>query len=273
MFEIKDQLYKKLALHGGGSSAMGHHVSFLLNIDFTNNIKSIPVITSSAGSIAVFILLACHLHTDLCAYTLMQHINTLTSSRMTAEFILDRLDETHLISSDEMFNTLSSIVPLDFMTLTFGDLIDRFPGLEWIINVTYKSGQSFCNHTFGTHTPEVQLWKACLASSAVPILVSPVEINGTMYFDGDLCDWAVYCTEADVLHVECLPNTYLLSQTGVAFVDATFHFFSCCIQNLLAKTHGKSRYILEFEASLFANPKPDEFLESGKKMASEFVLK
>jgi predicted acylesterase/phospholipase RssA len=72
--------------------------------------------------------------------------------------------------------------------LTFRQLYHRC-GCNLSVSVTCLGGNYPCPEYHGyDNTPDFIVWKSVLASTAIPVLMPPVEIDGKLYVDGGLLD-------------------------------------------------------------------------------------
>lgn len=164
--------------------------------------------------------------------------------------------------------------------MTFRDLNELNPNFEWTICCSKYDNFEFSLQTYGTHTPDVIIWKACAASMALPIIFPPIEINGCLNCDGDFSNWVEemnLVNDESILHIGCKKRSTSIGNeinTEVALVDETIKFALCCFFRMTKNkepVHGVNR--IEFTSSLHKHVLYDEYIESGKLMAEKFVLK
>ena len=272
-FDGKD--YKKLALHGGGNPMFGHYVGLFETLRLFEDFESfnIPLITSSAGSMAIlyFILKMKDANKDVsCIFSKIVE---------ECENVLSNLDQRSVVS----FDFLDKLVCTDFecvYNMTFKDLHEINPNFEWTICWSKYDNFEFSLQTYGTHTPDVVIWKACLASMALPIIFPPIEINGCLNCDGYFCDWIEELDIADdesILHIgvkKDLTSIGIKINTEIMLIDELLNFTICSFLRMVKMKepiHGVNR--IDFPASIHKHFLSEEYIESGKLMAAKFVLK
>jgi hypothetical protein len=164
--------------------------------------------------------------------------------------------------------------------MTFKDLNEINPNFEWTICCSKYNNFEFSLQTYGTHTPDVVIWKACSASAAVPIMFPPIELNGFLNCDGDFSNWIEgldIVDDENILHIGPQKNSTSIGipiNTELMLIDEFLKFSICCFCRITKKkepTHGVNR--IEFPASIDKHFLSDEYIESGKLMAERFVLK
>jgi hypothetical protein len=273
-FDGKD--YQKIALHGGGNPMFGHYIGLFETLKWFEDFESfnIPLITCSAGSMAIlyFILKMKDEKKDV----------SYLFSKVTEECenVLSNLDQRSVVS----FDFLDKLVSTDFecvYNMTFKDLHEINPNFEWTICCSKYDNFEFSLQTYGTHTPDVVIWKACLASMALPIIFPPIEINGCFYCDGDFSNWVEGLDLVDddsILHIAPKNNidinTRIEINTELMLIDELLKFSICCFLRMMIKKepiHGISR--ADFNPSIHKHFLSEEYIESGKLMANKFVLK
>ena len=277
MFHLDGKEYKKLALHGGGTPMLGVYLGMFEKLNFDESILNIPFITSSAGSMAIlfFLMKKIMKNTDIRA------IFTKIFSIILEEFenVLSNFEQKGIVSSqlfDDLISTECSLI----YNMTFKDLSELYPNLDWTICCSKYNNYEFSLITYGPHTPGVKIWKACLGSMSVPILFEPVEINGTLNSDGSLAAWVQELDLIDdqtVLHIGASKASNEFGDTvytGVSLIDELIGFFSCSLMNMVRKpvpSHGI--LTTEFLTSITKDIFSEEYIESGKLIAEKFVLK
>lgn len=272
-FDGKD--YKKLALHGGGNPMFGHYVGLFETLKWFENFESfsVPLITSSAGSMAIlyFILKMKDKNKDV-SYIFSKILEE-------CENVLSNLDQKSVIS----FEFLDNLISKDFecmYNLTFKDLNEINPNFEWTVCCSKYNNYEFSLKTYGTHTPDVVIWKACLASMALPIIFPPIEIDGCLNCDGDFSGWIEgldIIDDESILHIgprKSFTSIGLQIKTDLNLIDEFLQFSICCFLRMMKKKepiHGVNR--IDFTASVHKHFLSEEYIESGKLMAEKFVLK
>ena len=271
-FDGKD--YQKIALHGGGNPMFGHYVGLFETLKWFEDFKSLntPFITSSAGSVAIlyFVLKTRDESKDI----------SFIFSRLLEECenVLSNVDQKSVIS----FELLDTLVSTEFeciYNMTFKDLNELNPNFEWTICCSKYDNLEFSLQTYGTHTPDVIIWKACVASMALPIIFPPIEINGCLNCDGDLSNWIEamdVVNDESILHIGPKERTGIGIDinTEITLIDELIKFSLCCFVRMMKKkdpVHGVNR--IEFTASIHKHFLSEEYIESGKLMAERFVLK
>lgn len=274
--EFDGKEYTKLALHGGGGSMLGHYVSFFEKLGILNDIKSfeIPVVTSSAGSLAVFFNVMKHFKKDAC----FGHIFDLLQEECAN--VLDNLDKKSVISCAFLESLITNDDNLSPMCdITFGDLKNINTYLEWTVCCSTFNNGRYSTHTFGTHTPDVLVWKAVLASASLPVIFEAVEINGSLYCDGDISDWVAHLNIQDApeyLHITATPPDYNMlfdNYTEIPLVDEMLKFLYYSIVNNFRKTRATNVLIADVRGEISRNFLSKEYRNSGQKMAEKLVLK
>lgn len=272
-FDGKD--YQKIALHGGGNPMFGHYVGFFETLRWFEDFESfsVPLITSSAGSMAIlyFVLKMKNKNKDI-SYLFSKILEE-------CENVLSNLDQRSVVSFEYMENLIST----DFECLynmKFKDLNQINPNFEWTICCSKYTDYDFSLKTYGTHTPDVLIWKACLASMALPIIFPPIEIDGCLNCDGDFSNWIEgldLIDDESILHIAPQNNStnygFKIS-TDFMLIDELLQFSICCLKTMTKikePIHGV--YRLEFVASVHKHFFSEEYIESGKLMAEKIVLK
>lgn len=268
-FDGKD--YKKLALHGGGSPMFGHYVGLFETLKWFEDFESlnIPFITSSAGSMAI-------LYFILKMKDEKKDVSYIFSKVMEeCENVLSNLDQRSVVSFDFLDNFMSTDFECVY-NMTFKDLHEINPNFEWTICCSKYDNFEFSLQTYGTHTPDVLIWKACLASAAVPIVFPPIELNGFLNCDGDLSNWTEGLDIIDddsILHIGPSDSNIQIN-TELMLIDELLNFSICCFRRMMKNkepVHGVNR--IEFTLSIHKHFFSEEYIESGKLMADKFVLK
>ena len=125
-FDGKD--YQKIALHGGGSPMFGHYVGLFETLRWFEDFESfsVPLITSSAGSMAIlyFVLKMKDENKDV-SYVFSKIVEE-------CENVLSNLDQRSVVS----FEYLDNLISTDFeciYNMTFKDLNEINPDFEWTI--------------------------------------------------------------------------------------------------------------------------------------------
>ena len=276
-FDGKD--YTKIALHGGGSPMVGHYVGLFESLKWFEDFESLntPLITCSAGSMAIFYFIYKIKNKGENVYEDFSKLYSIVHEE--CENVLSNLDQRSIVSFDFMDNLISTTFECMY-NMTFKDLNELNPNFEWTICCSKYDNFEFSLETYGTHTPDVVIWKACLASMALPILFPPIEINGFLNCDGDFCDWIEGLDLVDdesILHIgpkKKLKNVGIQSNTELMLIDELLNFSMCCYLKMMKKkepTHGINR--IEFPALIHKHYLSEEYIESGKLMAKKFVLK
>ena len=275
MFQFDNKEYEKLALHGGGTPMLGHYISFFEETRLLTDLKSfnVPIITSSAGSVAfMYQVVAClypefrirEVVCDMFACFLLQ-----------IENIIESTDQTSICSLSFIEEICRKYIPDAFFTLTFGDLTVINPNLEWTVCCTVFD-LGFHHRSLGTHTPDVSVWQACLASASVPVVFPGVQINGEFLFDGDFSDWVAKNDDETILHIQPCSGGAIAAfdlRSEITLLDEAVKLIGWCFTHIVAKTKARSIFEIQIPASLTANPLSEEFLAVGRKMATMFVLK
>tara|TARA_B110000027_G_C16110073_1_gene297295 strand:+ start:962 stop:1789 length:828 start_codon:yes stop_codon:yes gene_type:complete len=272
-FDGKD--YQKIALHGGGSPMFGHYVGLFETLKWFEDFESfsVPLITSSAGSMAImyFILKMKDKNKDV-SYIFSKIVEE-------CENVLSNLDQKSVVS----FEFLDNLVSTDFecmYNMTFKDLNEINPNFEWTICCSKYDDYEFSLKTYGTHTPDVVIWKACLASMALPVIFPPIKIDGCLNCDGDFSNWVEgldIIDDESILHIAPKKNSTSIGfqiNTELMLIDEFLKFSICCFLRMMNGNdpiHGVNR--IEFTASIHKHFLSEEYIESGKLMAEKFVLK
>jgi|SaaInlV_125m_DNA_1040241.scaffolds.fasta_scaffold12276_4 hypothetical protein len=277
MFQFDGKEFEKLALHGGGSPMIGQYLSFFEDAGLFADFKSfnVPIITSSAASLTFMVLLAASLYPEDCASPKKIISELFTWFHLQLENVIESSDQTSIMSIACIENILREHLPVALFTLTFADLTVINPKLEWTVNCSVFE-TCFVSRTLGTHTPDVLVWQACIASASVPVVFSGLEIHGELLFDGDFSNWTFECSTAEVLHVApCNGGAAKIFdlRSEITLLDEAVKFIGQCFTHIVAKPKIKSLYEVPFAATLTANPLAEEFLAAGKKMAEMFILK
>ena len=271
MFEFDGKAYSKLALHGGGCSMLGHHVGFLEETGIFENPASsgISLVTSSAGSLAVLICIFRRMHADLPVGMMYD----LVCDEMMNVF--HRLEGMSILSN-EFFKSLFHSHP-DLLDLTFADLKVTIPALEWTI--CCSEAKTFDLKTFGTHTEDVRVWEACLASASLPVLCEGFWIRGSLNMDGDYVDWVRGLGmegDTDCLHIlsKRFCEESVTYDTGLRLLDEVLSFFHRCHFRLSQRSLPEEGvFYTPLQGCLNKNPLSNEFVDEGKKTAQKLVLK
>jgi len=251
----------------------GHYVGLFENLRWFEEFESLntPFITSSAGSVAIlyFILRMKDKSKDI----------SFVFSRLVEECenVLSNIDKKSVIS----FEFIDDLVSKEFgclYNMTFKDLSELNPNFEWTICCSdYNSEYSL--QTYGTHTPDVIIWKACLASMALPMIFPPIEINGRLNCDGDLSGWIEaldLVNDESILHIgpRLNPTGSIGFTTDLLLIDELLQFSMKCflrMTRMKQPIHGVNR--IEFMSSVHKHFFSEEYIESGKLMADKFILK
>lgn len=271
-FDGKD--YQTIALHGGGYPMFGHYIGLFKTLKWFEDFKSLntPFITSSAGSMAIlyFVLKMKDESKDV----------SFLFSRLAqeAENVLSNFDQKSVISYDFIDNLISTEFECIYK-MTFRDLNELNPNFKWTICCAKYDNFELSLQTYGTHTPDVIMWKACIASSALPILIAPIEINGCLNCDGDLSNWVEgmdLVNDESILHIGPKSRTSMEIdiKTEIKLIDEIIQFSSNCFLRMMKKkesVYGITE--IEFNASLNKDFLSEEYIESGRLMADKFVLK
>lgn len=280
MFQFDGKEFKKLALHGGGSPMLGHYLSFFEDTGLLTDLKSfnVPIITSSAASLAFMYYLAASLYPEVCAGPKEIAPNLFAWFLSQLENVIESIDQNSILSMPCVEKILRDNFPDALFTLTFGDLTVINPNLEWTVNCSVFDKCCFRPRALGTHTPEVLVWQACLASASVPIVFPGLEIHGELLVDGDFSDWVAEndAAKEEVLHVApCFGGAAKMFdlRSEITLLDEALKFVGRCFMHIVTKTPAKSLYEVPIAANLSANPLSEEFLAEGRKMAEMFVLK
>lgn len=283
MFEFDNKVYKKLALHGGGCPMFGHYIGLFDKTGMFDDFKSFdtPLITSSAGSMCVMYFILKYLERG--NQTSMHNKMYYVYEKILGEVgnILDNLDQKSVITFEFIENLFKSHFSILY-NLTFQDLNKIIPHLDWTVCCSkcddHTHSCPFTVHTFGTHTPNVPIWKACIASMSVPILFAPVEINGNLFCDGEFSDWvsALHLIEdSECLHILCKRfQCFDTAFTDISLLDESIRFIINSIQTMTQKSkpaHGW--YRTEYSSSIDKFFLSTEYIKSGQIMADKFVLK
>ena len=277
MFYLDGKEYKKLALHGGGTPMLGVYLGMFENLKFDESILNIPFITSSAGTMAMmfFLMKKIMKNTDIKAV----FSKIFSNFWEEIENVLSNFEQKGIISSKFIDNQISTECP-SIYNITFKDLSELYPKLDWTICCSKYDNYEFSLTTYGPHTPDVKLWKACLASMSVPIIFEPIEINGTLNCDGSLASWVKELGLIDdqtVLHIGPSASCNQFEDTintGVLLVDEFIRFASCSFMRMTrhpTPSHGVLR--TEYNCSIAKDIFSEEYIESGKLIAEKFVLK
>lgn len=273
-FDGKD--YEQIALHGGGNPMFGHYVGLFETLKCLEDLKSfdIPLITSSAGSMAIlyFIVRSKEKEADI-SYLFRRILEE-------CENVLENIDQKTVIS----FEFLDNLVRTDFASvydMTFRDLNELNSNFKWTICCSKYDNFEFSLQTYGTHTPDVIIWKACIASMALPIIFPAVEINNCLNCDGDLCNWVKEMNIVDdrsILHIcpaKRINGGGDFVNTEIPLLDESIKFTIFCFLRMISggqePAHGVNR--AEFPSSVHKHFLSEEYIESGKLMAKKFVLK
>ena len=272
-FDGKD--YRKLALHGGGHPMFGHYVGLFEMLKWFEDFESfsVPLITSSAGSMAImyFILKMKDKNKDV-SYIFSKIVEE-------CENVLSNIDQKSVVS----FEFLDNLVSTDFecmYNMTFKDLNEMNPNFEWTICCSKYDNYEFSLKTYGTHTPDVVIWKACLASASLPIMFPPIEIDGCLNCDGGFSNWVEgldIIDDESILHIATEKNSINIGfqiNTELMLIDELLKFSMCCFLGMMKKKepiHGVNR--IHFAPSIHKHFLSEEYIESGKLMAEKFILK
>uniref|UniRef100_A0A6C0J2Y2 PNPLA domain-containing protein n=1 Tax=viral metagenome TaxID=1070528 RepID=A0A6C0J2Y2_9ZZZZ len=270
-FDGKD--YKKIALHGGGCPMLGHCIGLFETLKWFEDFKSLNIsfITSSAGSLAIlyFIVKIKDKNKD------MSHI--FSKLKEESENVLSNLDQISVVSFEFVDNFFSTDLECVY-NMTFKDLNEINPNFEWTICCSKYDNFELSLQTYGTHTPDVLIWKACVASAALPVVFPPIEINGFLNCDGDLSNWVEELDIIDdesILHIGShISSSKRSTITGLMLIDEFLDFSKCCFFKMMKKKapiHGVNR--IEFCGTVLTDFLSEEYIESGKLMADKFVLK
>jgi hypothetical protein len=272
-FDGKD--YQKIALHGGGTPMFGHYVGLFESLKWFEDFESLhtPFITSSAGSMALFYFIVKSKDKD-------KDISPMFSKALEeCENVLSNIDQKSLISFEVIENLISSEFTC-ICNMTFKDLNELSPNFEWTICCSKYDNFEFSLQTYGTHTPDVLIWKACAASMALPIIFPPIEINGCLNSDGELSNWVEemhILNDDSILHIGAATRydekgfIGLEIKTEITLIDETIKFAICCFMKMMKKkepVHGVIRTV--FCPSINKHFFSEEYIESGKLMAKKF---
>lgn len=268
MFEYEGKTYKKLALHGGGCPMLGHYIGLFKSLNWFETWESftIPLVTTSAGSIAI----------------LFSILNIL-DKRADVSFIfnavfeesqnlLQNLDSKSIISY-EFFDNLIKTNFACIYDVTFQDLKNLSPNMDWTVCCTKYTNFEFSSERYGTHTPDVVVWKACVASMALPVIFSPIEINGSLFVDGYFSDWIKDTDDVDTLHIMGEEIDLIQLSTGITLFDELLNVFKKAFLALVNKTEPINVCKVYLTASVFTDFLSEEYIQSGKSMSEKFVLK
>lgn len=285
MINFDGEDYKKIALHGGGNPMFGHYVGLLESLKWFEDFESeylnnIPFVTSSAGSMAILFFVYKIKSKD--AYEDVFKVVSQLFSKLIdeCENVLSNLDQKSIISFDFLDNLVSTEFGCIY-DMTFKDLNDLIPNFDWTICCSKHDNFEFTLQTYGTHTPEIVIWKACFASMSLPIIFPPIEINGCFNCDGDFSNWVeamAISNDSSILHIGPKRNVSspggLPLNTEITLMDefiklATVSFLRLMKNNEPA--HGVNR--IEFMSCINKHFFSDEYIESGRLMAKKFVLK
>lgn len=275
MFELEGKMYKKLALHGGGCPMFGHYVGLFESLKLFDDFErfNIPLVTSSAGSVAILYFLIKFLDKTADIQILFEKIYEECGN------VLSNMDQTSVISYDFIDNIVKTKFKCVY-NLTFSDLQKMNPNIDWTVCCSTYENFDFSLRTYGTKTPEVVVWRACVASMAVPIILPPVHINGCLVCDGDFSDWVRdlhMVDDTDFLHIGSriyVNEIGFKVHTEIPLLDETIKFAIRCFKNMSTQTqpnHGVLR--TSFTCALDKHFFSDEYIDSGKSMSKVFVLK
>jgi hypothetical protein len=273
MFEFDGKEFKKLALHGGGTPIFGHYIGLFDSIHIFDKLESfnIPLVTSSAGSMVVLYYIAKYIDKKCNIESIFNIVEDEIGN------VLENIYENSIITF-EFLRVLFEKEFAQIYSLTFRDLKKISPNMEWTVCCSKYRTYEFSS--YGTHTPDVVIWKACLASMCLPIIFPPIEINGNLYCDGDLSDWVKHLNiinDTDFLHIRTLldpTNIPFGIHTNIPLLDEAIKLLAFSMSKMFTKTqpvHGV--YRIDFIASIQKNFLSEEFIESGKKMSRNFILK
>jgi hypothetical protein len=275
-FDGKD--YNKIALHGGGNPMFGHYVGLFEKLEWfelESKHLNVPFITSSAGSMAILYFVY-KLKSECDVKNVVNEVFSKVMEEI--ENVLSNLDQKSIISVDY----LDSLISKDFecmYDMTFKDLNELIPEFEW--TVCCSKQYDFKLQTYGTHTPDVVIWKACLASMALPVIFPAIEIDGCFNCDGDLSNWVEEMNildDSSILHIGPKLNFVNLGginlSTEITLIDEMLKIVSISLLKMLRKKeafHGVNRteLVSGMDKHFFSN----EYIESGRLMAEKFVLK
>lgn len=276
MFEFDGKTYKKMALYGGGCPMIGHYIGLFDETNMFGDLPSlrIPMITSSAGSVAVM----------LCLFKRLDATFETDSFHGIFEFlweealnVLDNLDKGSIIGNEAIERWVKRLDKPELYNLTFGDLKAMSPGFEW--TVCCSEHGTFDLKTFGTHTEDVVVWRACLASGSLPVVFEGVEIHGSLNCDGDFTDWVGGLglqDDVDCLHITSSrdPDHQMTFDTGVPLFDEALRFVLRCHLRLTMKTAPRGGVTrCDFAGNVHRHFLSREYVASGEAMAEKFVLK
>ena len=274
-FSFEGKQFNKLALHGGGTAMFGCVKSFLeaMQINITN--LNFPIITSSASSMAMLTLIMNNFASQNDSNEKVLHIYEKCIEEITN--FLDHFDNRYLIMFDFIENLMYSTLPNEFLTLTFADLKTINPNLEWKVCCSKCDDFEFSVHTFGTHTPDVVVWKACLASMSIPVVFQPVQINEHYYCDGDFSDWIkeVIGNHENVLHIKPITRRNFDIKIDIPILDELVKFIIHLGLSFIYKSSlpEDNTYTTSFAGNVTEHFMSNIYINEGKKIATKFILK
>ena len=177
-------MYKTLCLSGGGSSGIAiiGSLKFLEENKVFLNRKIKKYIGTSVGSIISFLL-----NLDYNLDFILEFINTFNINIIFENINIDNLfNKFGLLTGDEFMNILKSFLFNKFKMndITFKKLYNLTKKKICIVgsNVSKNREEYFSYET----TPDMSVLKAIRISSSIPIIFTPVIMNGDYYCDGGL---------------------------------------------------------------------------------------
>lgn len=271
MFEVNGKPFKQLVLGGGGLTMLGLSLGFFKQLDFFNDLQNVtvPLISSSAGSLGVFLAIMMRLG------KLGEEDIEKCVSRFNELFcvsnVLERVDDRHLISNEEVM----MLFPDQVKKITFYDLMNDIPHLNWTVICSRRNDFQFFFDSFGTRTPDISVLDAVVASFSIPIIFEPVKINGKYYCDGDATDWV----QSLLIHEDTSSFSIMVAptnieiDTGLLLLDEVLRLVTLSIKSQILKTDTKSENTYQCLHPASLNIHWSEFADEGKELAHLFVLK
>ena len=277
MFEFQGRSFEKLALHGGGLPKFIVDMTFWEELNISIVDINFPLITSSAGSMSVIILIAKYFEKK-CFNNGLEHVLALCVDEF--DNFLTELDKPHIFSAYFFRQLFEHEMYEEFYTLTFGDLLKINNNLDWTIHCCRSN--SFEHTTFGTHTPDILVWKTIYASCALPIICEPIEIGGDYFCDGDCTNWpknSEIHEDETICHFvgrhKAALGLPLFSDLGIPIIATCISFIETVYSTQFRKDFPKEN---AFSNDMTPSIVPNSIVEKnaisrGKYLASQFVLK
>ena len=228
-------MYKTLCLSGGGSSGITviGSLKFLEDNKVFKNSNIKKYVGTSVGSIICFLL-----NLDYNLDFILEFINTFNINIIFENLNIDNLFKDYgLLKGDELINILKSFLYNKYKKndVSFKELFKITKKKICIIgsNVSKNREEYFSYET----TPDLSVIKAVRISSSIPIVFTPIIMNGDYYCDGGLTNnFPInYCNKKNTLGI-------IVCNSGETEVNCISSYFSSIYNNIIKYANIKNRY-------------------------------